>query len=736
MADPSSDTSDRYRAVFDAAFDGIVMAAADGSGLEVNAAGREAIGYSQEELSRMTLLDLLAPGSTLDFTLPRVGRWLQCKDGTRVHVDLERVADGSLFCMIFRHPLPSVAEETPATRERLFRALVEHSHDGVVFLDAESRVTYGSPAATRISGFPPGTLTGRSVFELLHPDDLPQAAEQLSELQRRPRQVVSGRWRVRNVNGDFRWVDTTSTNLLAEPVVRALVVHIRDATELVTGEEGLRRFERVLSATPDLVSLVDDQYVYRLVNRSYLQAHGLDTERIIGRSVADLLGVELFESLVQPHLDQALRGTPVSYEQWFDFAAAGRRFLSVTYSPYRDTDGKITGVIVSARDQTELRAAAEALEEKEEALRQAQKMEFVGRLAGGIAHDFNNLLTVISSYSALIEGSPDASADVREMAREIGTAGDRATAMTRQLLAFSRKQLLAPRVLSLNATVEGMKAMLRRLMPENIELALHLAPDLAKTKADAHQLEQVLLNLAVNARDAMPHGGRITVRTGNVHADDGERVMLAVSDTGHGIDADTQDKIFAPFFTTKAPGQGTGLGLSMVYGFVTQSGGSISVDSEPGRGSTFTVLLPVSDGDAAPQAPRRSNTPVARPSRATILLAEDETGVRVLLERVLRRAGYTVLVAENGREALERARNHPGAIDLLLTDVVMPVMGGPELVAALLPARPDTRVLYMSGYAENVIAHQGVLPPGVVLIEKPLRPNDVLRRVAAMLVEP
>ncbi|MBI3204147.1 MAG: PAS domain S-box protein [Myxococcales bacterium] len=736
VANPSSDTSDRYRAVFDAAFDGIVMAAADGGGLDVNAAGREAIGYSQEELARMTLLDLLVPGSTLDFTLPRVGRWLQCKDGTRVHVELERVADGSLFCMIFRHPLPGVAEETPATRERLFRALVEHSHDGVVFLDAESRITYGSPAATRISGFPPGELNGRTVFELLHPDDLPQAAAQLSELQHRPRQVLSGRWRVRTVAGDFRWVDTTATNLLAEPVVRALVVHIRDATELVNNEEGLRRFERVLSATPDLVSLVDDRYVYRLVNRAYLQAHGLEAERIVGRSVPDLLGGEVFETVVRPHLDQALRGQPVSYEQWFEFAAAGRRFISVTYSPYRDVDGQYAGVIVSARDQTALRAAAEALEEKEEELRQAQKMEFVGRLAGGIAHDFNNLLTVIASYSALIEGSSDASADVREMAREIGTAGDRATAMTRQLLAFSRKQLLAPRVLSLNATVEGMQVMLRRLMPENIELEVVLAPDLAKTKADAHQLEQVLLNLAVNARDAMPQGGRITIRTRNTQTDEGERVMLSVSDTGHGIDADTRDKIFAPFFTTKAPGQGTGLGLSMVYGFVTQSGGSISVESEPGRGSTFTVLLPVSEGDAAPQAPRRSTTPVARPSRATILLAEDEAGVRGLLERVLRGAGYTVLAAENGRAALERARDHAGDIDLLLTDVVMPVMGGPELVAALLPVRPDLRVLYMSGYAENVIAHQGVLPPGVVLIEKPLRPNDVLRRVAAMLVAP
>ncbi|MCK6534691.1 MAG: PAS domain S-box protein [Polyangiaceae bacterium] len=733
MTSQRNDRIGRYRAAFEAAFDGILMADGDGSALEVNAAGREVLGFSRDELARRNLLDLLEPGSTLDFESARAGRWLICKDGRALHVELERVADGSLHCVIFRHPLPTMAEETPATRERLFRALVEHSHDGVVFLDAESRITYGSPAATRISGFAPGELNRRSVLELLHPEDLPRAAEQLAELARRPREVVSGRWRIRTRAGDFRWVDTTSSNLLAEPTVQAMVVHLRDATELVTHEAELRRFERVLAATPDLVSLVDERYVYQLVNRSYLDAHGLSPERIVGRSVADLLGAEVFERVVRPHLDQALAGTPVSYEQWFDFAAAGRRFISVTYSPYRDANRRIVGVIVSARDQTELRTAADELEEKEEQLRQAQKMEFVGRLAGGIAHDFNNLLTVILSYSSLIEGSESIDPDAREMVLEIRKAGERAAAMTRQLLAFSRKQVLTPRVLDLNATVQGMSTMLGRLLPENIELVLALAPDLRPIKADGHQLEQVVLNLVVNARDAMLRGGRITIETRNHDAEGGEQVMLAVSDTGHGIDAETRDKIFAPFFTTKAPGKGTGLGLAMAYGFVTQSGGSISVESQPGAGTTFTVLLPVAQGEAPSEAPRRPTVPVRRPSRATILLAEDETAVRGLLERVLGREGYTVLAAENGRAALERARAYAGEIDLLLTDVVMPVMGGHQLAKELLAARPGLRVLYMSGYAENVIAHQGVLDPGVVLIEKPLSPAVVLRRVAEML---
>ena len=733
MTSQRNDRIGRYRAAFEAAFDGILMADGDGSALEVNAAGREVLGFSRDELAQLNLLDLLEPGSTLDFESARAGRWLICKDGRPLHVELERVADGSLHCVILRHPLPIVADETPATRERLFRALVEHSHDGVVFLDAESRITYGSPAATRISGFAPGELNRRSVLELLHPEDLPRAAEQLAELARRPREVVSGRWRIRTRSGDFCWVDTTSSNLLAEPTVQAMVVHLRDATALVTHEEDLRRFERVLSATPDLVSLVDDQYIYQLVNRRYLEAHGLSTEGIVGRSVADLLGKEVFERVVRPHLDQALAGTPVSYEQWFDFAAAGRRFISVTYSPYRDANRRIVGVIVSARDQTELRTAADALEEKEEQLRQAQKMEFVGRLAGGIAHDFNNLLTVILSYSSLIEGSESIDPDAREMVLEIRKAGERAAAMTRQLLAFSRKQVLTPRVLDLNATVQGMSAMLGRLLPENIELVLALAPDLRPIKADGHQLEQVVLNLVVNARDAMPRGGRITIETRNHDAEGGEQVMLAVSDTGHGIDAETRDKIFAPFFTTKAPGKGTGLGLAMAYGFVTQSGGSISVESQPGDGTTFTVLLPVAQAEAPSEAPRRPTVPVRRPCRATILLAEDETAVRGLLERVLGREGYTVLAAENGRAALERARAHAGEIDLLLTDVVMPVMGGHQLAKELLAARPGLRVLYMSGYAENVIVHQGVLDPGVVLIEKPLSPAVVLRRVAEML---
>lgn len=733
MTSQRNDKIGRYRAAFEAAFDGILIADGDGAALEVNAAGREVLGFSREELAQRNLLDLLEPGSTLDFDPVRAGRWLICKDGRSLHVELERVPDGSLHCVIFRHPLPTVADETPATRERLFRALVEHSHDGVVFLDAESCITYGSPAASRISGFAPGELNRRSVLELLHPDDLPRAAEQLAELARRPREVVSGRWQVRAKGGDFRWADTTSINLLAEPTVQAIVVHLRDATELVTHEAELRRFERVLSATPDLVSLVDQRYVYQLVNRSYLVAHGLAAEQIIGRSVADLLGSEVFESVVRPYLDRALAGTPVSYEQWFDFAAAGRRFISVTYSPYRDAQGCTVGVIVSARDQTELRTAADALEEKEDQLRQAQKMEFVGRLAGGIAHDFNNLLTVILSYSSLLEGSNEMSADAREMVLEIRKAGERAAAMTRQLLAFSRKQVLNPRVLDLNATVQGMSAMLGRLLPESIELVIALGSDLHPIKADAHQLEQVVLNLVVNARDAMPRGGRLTIKTRNDDAEGGRQVTLEVSDTGHGIDEETRDKIFTPFFTTKAPGEGTGLGLAMAHGFVNQSGGSIAVESQPGRGAKFIVTLPAVHGEAPSEVPRRPTVPVRRPSRATILLAEDETAVRGLLERVLGREGYTVLAAENGRAALERARAYAGEIDLLLTDVVMPVMGGHQLAKELLAARPGLRVLYMSGYAENVIAHQGVLDPGVVLIEKPLSPAEVLRRVAEML---
>ncbi|HEX7627218.1 MAG TPA: ATP-binding protein, partial [Gaiellaceae bacterium] len=369
--------------------------------------------------------------------------------------------------------------------------------------------------------------------------------------------------------------------------------------------------------------------------------------------------------------------------------------------------------------------------ELEVQLRQAQKMEAVGRLAGGIAHDFNNLLTAIAGYSEfLIAGHDDSR--LRRHAEEIKKAAARAAALTGQLLAFSRRQVLQPRVLDLNAVVSDMDMMLRRLIGEDVELLTMLEPSLASIQADPTQLEQVIVNLAVNARDAMSNGGSVTIETANVDTDEGGFVELRLTDTGIGMTESERQQLFDPFFTTKEGG--TGLGLATVYGIVQQSGGTIEVDSSPGMGSSFRILFPRVDEPAeVPVAPALSAPP--QPGNETVLLVEDETVVRQLVAEILEMSGYTVLQAADGPSALELLRRQTGGVGLLVTDVVMPGMSGPEVAQAVTSMRPGTQVLYMSGYTDSAIGHHGVLEPGIAFLQKPFSADDLTRKVRALLDE-
>jgi signal transduction histidine kinase len=386
------------------------------------------------------------------------------------------------------------------------------------------------------------------------------------------------------------------------------------------------------------------------------------------------------------------------------------------------------------------------LSQAQDQLRQAQKMEAVGRLAGGVAHDFNNLLTAITGYSDLLmsdlaEGDPR-----RADLEQIKHAADRAAGLTRQLLAFSRRQVLQPRVLDLNVVITDVEKMLRRVIGEDIDLVTIPGSALGRVKADPGQLDQVILNLAVNARDAMPEGGKLTIETANVELDGayalrhiavrpGPYVMLAVSDTGCGMDAEILARLFEPFFTTKEVGKGTGLGLATVYGIVTQSGGSISVYSEPGRGTTFKMYLPrVKEAVETRVVVASPDTPVR--GSETILVVEDEEAVRSLARLVLERKGYTVLEARHGTEALRVSERHEGPIALVLTDLVMPGLGGRELAGRLATVRPDTKVLYMSGYTDNAIVHQGVLDAGAAFLSKPFTPDALARKVREVLDAP
>jgi two-component system cell cycle sensor histidine kinase/response regulator CckA len=424
-----------------------------------------------------------------------------------------------------------------------------------------------------------------------------------------------------------------------------------------------------------------------------------------------------------------------------------RAMMSVHHAAPRDwtaTEVDILQTFVERCWATiEQRAAAAKLREKDDQLRHAQKLEAVGHLAGAVAHDFNNVLSVVLTYSQLIAGSLDDADPLRPDLDEIQRAGERASELTRQLLAFSRKQMMRPRVVDLGQIATGLEKMLRRLLSDEIQFAVVGEPGLGKVMADPGQIEQVLMNLVVNARDAMPAGGSLTIETRNaviapddpitqVEAVPGSYVALAVADTGHGIDAATRSHIFEPFFTTKELGKGTGLGLSTVYGIVRQSGGHITVATEVGAGTTFTVYLPRID---LPVAPDVAEVPVPASLRGTetILVVEDDVQVRGVMKSILKRSGYDVIVADTSGDAILICEQHAAPIHLLVTDVVMPRLSGRELAGRLVALRPSLRVIYVSGYAEDAIIRHGMHEPGIEFLAKPIRPDALLRKVREVL---
>ncbi|MBI3723412.1 response regulator [bacterium] len=427
--------------------------------------------------------------------------------------------------------------------------------------------------------------------------------------------------------------------------------------------------------------------------------------------------------------------------------AAARKRPAGEWLPFAEAVGtQIAQAVALAQAMARIALEHERFKKTEEQLRHAQKMEAVGRLAGGVAHDFNNLLTAINGYSELILARLSERDPLRNDLEEIRKAGQRATALTRQLLAFSRKQLLQPRVLDLDSVVESMDGMLRRLIGEDVDLVSSRHGDLGRVRADPGQIEQVIVNLAVNARDAMPPGGKLTIETRNVDLDEayagqrpdvapGPYVLLAVTDTGTGMDKQTLSHLFEPFFTTKGQGKGTGLGLSTTYGIVKQSGGHIAVYSEPGHGTTFKVYLPRVE-DAPEPTPSSARYALSPRGSETILLVEDEDMVRSFVRMVLSMNGYTVLEATNGSEAILVCERHAERIHLLVTDVVLPQLSGRQVWERLSPLRPDMRVLYMSGYTDDAIVHHGVLDPGTSFIQKPFTPSALAREVRAVLDAP
>jgi len=507
----------------------------------------------------------------------------------------------------------------------------------------------------------------------------------------------------------------------------ALYREIRDARDFL---------QSITENSPDAIITTDGRGRVTYFSRGAEAMFGYSAEEMIGTLVADLYpgGREEARS-VKRRLDE--EGLLRNYESGF-LAKDGRRVeISASISVLRDASGAAVGTLGLLKDIAERR-------QLEEQLRQSQKMDAIGRLAGGIAHDFNNLLTVIAGRAQMILARLRPEEPIHRDATLVRTTADRAAALTQQLLAFSRKQVLQPQVLDLNAVMTAMEPMLSRLIGEDIELAVVPAAGLDRVKADPGQIEQVIVNLVVNSRDAMPQGGRLTIETANVELDEayarrhvsvpaGHYVMLAVSDSGSGMDEQTRSRVFEPFFTTKEPGKGTGLGLATVYGIVKQSGGDIRLYSEVGTGTTFKIYLPRVAEMASLPDPAAAVSATAPRGDETVLLVEDEPEVRDLAREILEGSGYTVLQACDALEAVFMAERHAGPIHLLLTDVIMPRQSGRALVERLRPLRPEMQVLYMSGYTNEAIVRHGVLDPDTLFIQKPFSPAALGHKVRAAI---
>ncbi len=615
-------------------------------------------------------------------------------------------------------------------------ALLESAAQAVVTVDTEGKIVLVNAKTEEMFGYGRAELLGQPL-EILLPEKL-----RTTHTAHRTGYFTNPRVRPMGIGFDLvgrrkdgsQFPIEVSLSSVHTNGERLAVSLITDITQRKQAEELLRRanetLEVVIQASPLAIWAADLAGNVTLWNEAAERMFGWTSQEVLGKLVPAIAEEDLKDLLETARAGEGHR----CVERVRVNKDGSRLYTNVWTSPLKASDGSVRGVLAVVADVSEHK-------QLESQLRQSQKMEAIGRLAGGVAHDFNNLLTVITGYSDLILASLKPANPLRRDVEEIHKAGERAARLTNQLLAFSRRQVIQPRTLDLNLVIGDMQQMLRRTIGENCELSALLEPSGVWVNADPGQIEQVIVNLVLNARDAMPRGGRITIETANVELDDeygrthlgvrpGSYVMLAVSDQGQGMDEQTRSRIFEPFFTTKQTG--TGLGLATVYGILKQNGGDIWVYSEPGFGSTFKIYLPRVAGSQ--EQPQRALHARAAPARTgTILLVEDEAGVRKLIGEMLARRGYQVLTAETGVEALKLGKAHPGAIDLLLTDVVMPQMGGRDLADQLLELRPRMKVLFMSGYTDTAIVNHGVLDPGTAFLQKPFTAELLDRKVREVL---
>lgn len=629
------------------------------------------------------------------------------------------------------------AVEALQRSEEYYRSLIENALDIITVLDADGKVRYGSPSFERTLGYPQGALTATDAFHLVHPEDEARFHEMLDVGTRHPGATQHFECRMRHRNGNWRVFEAIGKRFDADTSVNGYVLNSRDITERKRAEEELRQAHEtvraVIEASPLAIYVLDLEGNVRSWNTAAEQMFGFVAGEVLGRPLPIVF--EQDENTFRMRMNQARAGQLVAGLEQQARRKDGSLFsVSIWNSRMRDVSGAVTGIVEAVADNTDRKRL-------EDQFRQVQKMEAVGRLAGGVAHDFNNLLTVITGYCHMLLDQLGPEHPMAGDMEQVLKAAERATTLTRQLLAFSRKQMVQPKVVDPDALISDMNAMLKRLLGENVVLTFDLEAQ-TRVRLDPGNFGQVVINMVVNARDAMPNGGVLRLRstTVSVSPEDGgsfgtfapgEYYLLEVTDNGTGMSEETMMHLFEPFFTTKERGRGTGLGLSTSYGIVKQNKGEILVASRLNEGTTFSIYLPtVTDA--------LESLGNARPMRfqggtETILLAEDEDGVRTVLSEMLRKLGYTVLAASGGAEAEKIALSSPSRIGLLLTDVMMPGMSGRELADRLRARCPDLRVLYVSGYAETGIVHEGVIDPGTAFLHKPFHHEDLARKIREIL---
>ena len=755
------ESEDRYRDLVENSQDLICTHDLQGQFLSVNPAVAKLLGYDRSTILKMNVRDILAPdvrdqfSSYLD-TIRRDGiakgsMLVQTATGERRLLEynntLRTEGVASPIVRSINHDVtePKRAEQALRESEEKYRILVETSPDAITLFDLNLNIIMvNGPALTLYGCERSEEIIGKSVLDFLVPEQLARAREDIEKVLETG-SIGTVEYTLLKKDGTLFPVELKASLILDKKKKPGAILCVsRDITERKQAEETLRSEQEKLEMVTQNIGAG-----LALISKDY---HTLWANSVLKQIFGDVESKNCYSTYNQragicPGC--GVRGVfegsseKVTHEQVGRDNQGNTIWSEIIATPIKDKDGNITAALELVIPITERKRVEQEKAALEEQFRQSQKMEAIGRLAGGISHDFNNLLTIIKGYSQLFRLGLKESDPLRENIEQITKATDRASGLIRQLLAFSRRQILEMKVLDLNTVLWDLEKMLRRVIGEDIELVTFFADDLGRVKTDPGQIEQVVMNLAVNARDAMPNGGRLTIETANVDLDDayahshidvtpGRYVMLSVSDNGVGMSPEVKERVFEPFFTTKEKGKGTGLGLSTVYGIVKQSEGNIWVYSEPGKGTSFKIYLPRVE-EAFEEIDEKVVNEELLHGSETILVVEDEEGVRQLAADILENQGYKVLQAHDEGDALRICEQNRDPIPLMLTDVVMPKINGRALYERLTPLHPEMKVLYMSGYTGNAIVHHGVLEPGINYIQKPFSMEGLARKVRQVL---